>query len=79
MRLPILLGQEFVLVDLAAAALVGVAGAFLPLVRNDHLPELLLACNARFPSTFNTDPSTEELLGQKEMHEIRGEGASIAE
>lgn len=44
---PALLGEELILVDLAAAALEGVAGALLPLVRDDHFPQLILACKRR--------------------------------
>lgn len=42
---PVLLGEELVLVDLSATAFCGIAGAFLPFVRNDHLRQLLLACS----------------------------------
>lgn len=38
---PALLGEELILVDLAAAALEGVAGALLPLVRDDHFPQFI--------------------------------------
>lgn len=36
------LGEELVLIDLAAAALAGVAGPFFPLIRHYHLPQFLL-------------------------------------
>lgn len=51
---PVLPGEELVLVDLSSAALGGVAGPLLPLVRNDHLGQLLLACKESDRTTNTT-------------------------
>lgn len=57
---PVLLGQKFVLVDLAAATFGGIAGALLPLVGHDHFRQLLLALLVHHSWALGGDDSLTE-------------------
>lgn len=74
---PGLLGEELVLVDLAAAALGGVAGPFLPLVRHYHLRQLLLTLLAHH-LRFSVVPKFEALIRVEEEKKRGGIGVLLA-